>query len=79
MALPEAARPAAEQGTWNEPAAAAPLIRPIPTYPSSPAGVDSDAGAAGLAAGRRRLAIARLQTRPCVLRCAGALGEVFWV
>jgi hypothetical protein len=79
MLLAEETRPAAEQ--WYEPAAS--LIRPVPNYPL-PAGVGTEARGPGVTRSvpvgdRQRSALAWLLTRPCVRRCAGVHGDVFWV
>ncbi len=76
MALLEESRPAAERRIDSEPGPS--LIRPIPIHPL-PVGPGAGAGVAGPVGGRGRSALARLLTRPCVLRSTGELGDVFWV
>jgi hypothetical protein len=73
MELAEEARPAPEQ--WSVPPVS--LLVPFGSY-SSPA-ADHDTRGMGLVGGRRRSAMASLLIRPCVLRCKGVLGDIFWV
>ncbi len=76
MALPEETRPAAERRNGSGPAA--PLIRPVPSYPTPP-GVGTPGIGTAVTGVRRGSAFARLLTRPCVRRCTGVFGDVFWV
>ena len=80
MELSDEAGPAAAEER-DDLASSEPVIRPIRPIPSYPSPAAVDAGAMGQAVGRarRRSAMAGLLIRPCVLRCTGAHGDVFWV